>query len=163
MSDEQRSADDTADLLFGSTESLMSVYVPAIQDGANRLTDAYGWNEEQRTEHLAEWSHAFNDARIPSGPASTLYSLYAKYADSPPDQATVEKWSAESRQHLRETYGPEEAERRLKMASEFLKARPALYTAMQAGRLNSHPAFVKALTESPHNMRITPRPRAAKK
>jgi hypothetical protein len=158
-----RSDEDLADALYGSTEGLMSSYAPGMQDGAGRLADVNGWSEEQRTEHLAEWSHAFSDARIPSGPASILHSLYVKYADSPPDQATLEMWSAESRQYLRETYGIEEGNRRVKMASEFLAARPALQAAVHASGMRSHPAFVKALTESPHNLRIQPRPRHSNK
>jgi hypothetical protein len=159
----ERSADDVADLFYGSTESLKSMYGLQMKDATDRLTDAYGWSEAQRSEHETEWMHAFHDARIPNEPASTLYSLYAKYAEAPPDQATLEQWSAESRKHLRETYGPAEAARRVEAAQAFVKARPKLEAALHASGMRSHPAWVKALTESPHNMRMTPRPRASSK
>lgn len=158
-----RSDDDVADALYGDPAIVGKTYELSMQDSVNRMTDHLGWSEQQRTEHVQAVALAFQDARIPPGPAGTLHSLISQYSTEPADDATMKGWAVETRRALREQYGITEGDRRLEVARQFVSRRPELARLLNETGVGSHPEFVKSLVESPHSMRLAPRPRTPKK
>ncbi len=144
--------------MFGSPETLRTMYGPALKDSLDRLSDAAGVTPEQRQAHLEAVAEVFTDARINSQEAPGLHSLLVTHLTAPPDDATVQQWEVESRRGLRERYG-DDAGRRLAQASAFVKARPEMADILNRSGLGSHPRVILALAERVNEMRMTPRKR----
>jgi hypothetical protein len=156
-----KSDEEIADIMYG--DSIPQVYGLAMQDSVNRLSDVHGWTEAERDEHVEEVSRALSDARVPVPEAGAFHALFATYAKTPPDDATQQEWYAQSRRLARERYGLEEGNRRLKLAGDFVRARPQFAQALANYGLGNNPDIIMKLIEAPHNMRMTPKPRQSKK
>ena len=155
----ERTEQDIADTLYGDPKVLAKSYAPHLADAANRLRDHAGMTSEQYERSIEDAAVVFTDAGIPSDRAARLYDAIVEHTINRPDDATVEQWSVESRQQLRERYGADEADRRLAAAAEFVKQRPGLASLLRESGMGSHPEFVLALAANPSALRVTPRPR----
>lgn len=151
---------DVADALFGSVESLVSSYGPALADAADRLSDRTGMSQADRDAHVTEMASAFDDARIPPREAAALHSLIVQHVGKPADSATVDAWTMRSRQLLRDRYGIDEGQRRMAIVGKFIENRPALAKLLKETGITSHPDVIMALAESPDAIRLTPRKKA---
>jgi hypothetical protein len=99
----------------------------------------------------------FDDAGIAPDRAVRLHKLFTRHIVEPADEATVNEWAAEARREARDRYGQQEADRRIEIAREFVKNRPALAQLLTETGVGSHPDFIRALIASPHTLRINPR------
>jgi hypothetical protein len=149
--------EDRRDPLYGSVDSLAKSYGPVLSDSMNVLADHAGLNASERETILRQHAVVFDDAGIPPDRAVRLHNLLAQKLLEPPDDATVNQWAAEARREARDRYGLEEADRRIEIAREFIKSRPALTELMNTTGLGSHPDFIRALIASPHTLRLKPR------
>jgi hypothetical protein len=138
---------DAAELLYGSDESLMSDYGPSLTDSTNVLSDAAGWTEQQRADHLREATRVFHDAGIRADTAGGLHALIARHVTKPADDATVQGWEFETRRQLRERYGITEATRRLASTNEYLAGHPSIAKLLKDSGIGSHPRLVTELAE----------------
>lgn len=153
MTDERKS---TEELFYGSIESVTREYRPGLLEGANRLSDLNGWNEDERTTYLLEAARTFHDAGIRSQPAAMLHDLVVDHASAPVDDLTKQRWETESRRALREKYGIDAGDRKLANVREFLKDRPTVADLLTATGVGSNPEFVTRFIEHAEKLRSLP-------
>jgi hypothetical protein len=137
----------TADLLYGSDDSVAGVYRSSLSDSINRLRDAYGLTSAQANERLVEDAHFFRDAQISTAQAPRLHSLLAAHELKPASDEQRETWGAETMRLVREKYG-DGAEPRLEAVRTFLENRPAIAQRLTESGVGSHPDMVLALIEN---------------
>lgn len=155
----EHSEEEVAETLYGSPEALETAYGPALKDTLDLWRDRTGAEPAQVETELREATLTFHEARIPSSDAARIYGAMMHADAQPADEATTQEWATESRRLLRERYGPEEAERRLAAAQEFIRNRPTLAKRLAASGAGSHPEVVLPLAERARDLRMKPRPR----
>lgn len=151
-----------AELFFGSDETLVSSYGPSLADAVDRLTDITGMSAADRESHITAAARLFDEARIGPSEASRLHSLAVEHIAKPADDATVAEWESESRQKLRDKFGLDEGQQRIKIVKEFIANRPGLKKLLAESGLGSHPDIVLALAERSEELRMKPREASAK-
>jgi hypothetical protein len=137
---------DPAERLWGSVDSIRKVYSAPLGDSLGRLRDATGMGAAEADAHLTEFAVAFHDAGIEPGEAGVIHSLVAGHTVAEPDAEQIERWATESRRMLRERF-PDDADRRMEAARQFVRERPKLARALQASGIGSHPYLIGALAE----------------
>ena len=147
----------TADKWYGSTQTLVSAYGPALADTLHHIGDATGLDRAALDAHLRDTVEVFRDAQIEPQVASRLHALIARHIAKPADDATRQTWATEARRSLRQTYGAD-AERRMDVATQFVSARPGLHQLLNQTGLGSHPEVIMALAERTSQLRVAPTP-----
>lgn len=150
---DQERATRAAETLFGSDETAVSSYAPRLMDSADAAADRVGLSGAEHGALLHELSTTFRDAGINATLGDTIGTQLLARIGNPADAATVQEWNQEARRIVREQYGFAEGDRRLKLARDFIAARPALAKRLTETGVGSFPALVVALAENAHNLR----------
>lgn len=142
----------TAELMFGSDESVLSVYEASLADHMNLLRDRTGMSEAEADALALETSHFYNGAAIKSEFASGVQGQIVKNLHTPPSEDEVDQWATESRRLLRQRY-PDDADARMKKASEYLASFPALKKQLEQSGMASHKDIVLELADRAYSLR----------
>jgi hypothetical protein len=145
-------APTNAELLFGSDESVVSTYAPALSDSLNHLRDSTGMSEAEASQLLVETSQFFSRAGIQSPAAAGLHSEIVRYLGNPPDDATFQRWETESRQYVRERY-PDDGDKRMELAKEYLASFPAFGKQARDSGMGSNRVLIKHLVDRAYHLR----------
>lgn len=151
-----RSDADTAAALYDP----FLTYRDDLRAPFTRIADITGKPAAEIEADTREAAETYADAGIAPPQAAQLHGLIARYSQSPPDDATLDKWEIETRKRLRERFRGDEAEvsRRLDRVNQFIEKRPAFSKVLTETGLGSHPEMVLNMVERANELRITPHP-----
>jgi hypothetical protein len=137
------------DVLF----SPESVYGSGLQEGLSALTTEFDFTPEQAAQVRAQTAELFSELEIPPAEAQQAHALYVQYITAPADEATAQAWAKDARKELVERFGPDEAQKRLAAAREYVAGRKELHTLLHFSGLGSHPKVVVELAERAYRLR----------
>jgi hypothetical protein len=109
---------------------------------------------EQSKQLSKQTAEIFDEVGVSSKEAPQYFRLYREVLLNPPDETTLRDWRIESMRTATETYGAEEAQKRIARVQQYLQANPTLKAELNNTGLGSHPKVVKAFLEQAHRLKL---------
>lgn len=147
------SDEEVGQRFFDNDESLRKALHSRLKPNYDRLQDHEGMSTESRIKNETATARFLSDAQLSHLESDRLHSQITHHLLEPPDDATVQQWTIESRRLLREKYGTEDAERRMAKVRAFVAEHPKIKQQLDKSGFGSHPELVLRLAEGVHRFR----------